>query len=95
MLADDSSGPPHLDFLVTFPELGEWRTPAPYTSAMRNPITLLLVTSLTACGMTGDLYEPAPPAEPAAEPAPALTPEAMDKGERKTIPSTPDPAQSQ
>jgi predicted small lipoprotein YifL len=58
---------------------------------MRDLIALLLITSLTACGMTGDLYEPAPPAEPAAAPAPETT----DKDQRKKIPSTPDPAQSQ
>ena len=53
----------------------------------------LLFLLLPACGMKGALYEPAPPvAEPATtEPA---TGDA-DKGERKTIPATPDPAQSQ
>jgi predicted small lipoprotein YifL len=42
--------------------------------------------------MKGPLYEPAPPAaEPATtEPSTGET----DKGDRKTIPATPDPAQS-
>jgi predicted small lipoprotein YifL len=59
---------------------------------MRNLALLLLITLLSACGMKGPLYEPAPPAAPpaATEPAPSET----DKGDRKTIPSTPDPAQS-
>ena len=59
---------------------------------MRNIAPLLLITLLTACGMKGALYEPAPPAaEPATtEPSPGDT----DKGDRRTIPSTPDPAQS-
>ena len=48
---------------------------------------------LSACGMKGDLYEPPPPAAPAvstepSEPADGTT----EKGERKTIPPTPDPA---
>jgi predicted small lipoprotein YifL len=59
---------------------------------MRIPIALLLITSLMACGMQGDLYEPAPPTEPAAAPEP--TPDATDKGERKTIPATPDSAKA-
>ncbi len=59
---------------------------------MRIPIALLLITSLTACGMQGDLYEPAPPAEPVAAPEPAS--DETDKGERKTIPAAPDPAKS-
>lgn len=42
--------------------------------------------------MKGDLYESPPPAEPASAPEPA--PDAADKGERKTIPATPDPAKS-
>jgi predicted small lipoprotein YifL len=51
---------------------------------------LLLVALLAACGMKGDLYETPPP--PADDPATVDTDE--DKGERKTIPSPPDPAQS-
>jgi predicted small lipoprotein YifL len=52
----------------------------------------LLFLLLAACGMKGPLYEPAPPAaEPATtEPSTGDT----DKGDRKTIPATPDPAQS-
>jgi predicted small lipoprotein YifL len=58
---------------------------------MRNLAPLLLIALIPACGMKGSLYEPAPPAEPAAtEPSADDT----DKGERKTIPSTPDPARS-
>jgi predicted small lipoprotein YifL len=67
-------------------------SPAPYTSLMRSVTVLLLISSLTGCGMQGDLYEPAPPAEPVAAPEPA--PETTDKGERKTNPTTPDPAKS-
>ncbi len=59
---------------------------------MRNLAPLLLIALIPACGMKGDLYESAPPAEPAAAPEP--TPDATDKGERKTIPATPDPAKS-
>jgi predicted small lipoprotein YifL len=59
---------------------------------MRNLTILFLISSLAACGMKGDLYEAAPPAEPVAAPEP--TPDAADKGERKTIPATPDPAKS-
>ncbi len=51
---------------------------------------LLLVALLAACGMQGDLYEIPPP--PVDEPAPVDTEE--NKGERKTIPSEPDPALS-
>ena len=54
--------------------------------------TPLLCVLLAACGMKGDLYESPPPAEPASAPEPA--PDAADKGERKTIPATPDPAKS-
>ncbi|MEO8225044.1 MAG: hypothetical protein ABI661_09560 [Gammaproteobacteria bacterium] len=57
---------------------------------MRNLAPLLLITLLPACGMKGDLYEPPPAAATEAVPAPADT----DKGERKTIPATPDPAES-
>jgi predicted small lipoprotein YifL len=51
---------------------------------------LLLVTLLAACGMKGNLYEAPPP--PVAAPAPTDADE--EKGERKTIPSDPDPALS-
>jgi len=63
---------------------------------MRNIAPLLLINLLTACGMKGALYEPAPPAAPpAAEPATTEpSPGDTDKGDRKTIPSAPDPAQS-
>ena len=67
---------------------------------MRSLAPLLLIALIPACGMQGDLYEPAPPAAPPAEPAaapqptPQPTPEATDKGARKTIPATPDPAKS-
>jgi len=58
---------------------------------------IILVILLSACGMKGDLYEPEPAADPAVATDPALEPAAgdTDKGERKTIPSTPDPAQSE
>ena len=59
---------------------------------MRNLAPLLLLALISACGMQGDLYEPAPPPEPAATPEP--TPDATDKGERKTLPATPDAAQA-
>jgi predicted small lipoprotein YifL len=49
---------------------------------------LLLVTLLAACGMQGDLYEPPPPA--AGDP---VTDDA-DKGDRKSIPTAPEPALS-
>jgi len=55
---------------------------------------LLLILLLPACGMKGDLYEPAPPTEPAAAAEPASQDSDTDKGERKTIPATPDPALS-
>lgn len=62
---------------------------------MRHLLSLSSLLLLAACGMKGDLYEvpPAPPeaTEPVAEPATGET----DKGERKTIPSTPDPAKSE
>ena len=61
-------------------------------------LTLLLALPLlAACGMKGDLYEAAPP-PPAPVETPATAPADADdtsKGDRKTIPATPDPAQSQ
>lgn len=58
---------------------------------------ILLVILLSACGMKGDLYEAEPAADPSVPPDPALEPATgdTDKGERKTIPPTPDPAQSE
>lgn len=58
-------------------------------------LALLLFFCLPACGMKGNLYEPAPPAtEAATEAATEPSTGDTDKGERKTIPATPDPAQS-
>ena len=67
---------------------------------MRVLPALPLFLLLAACGMKGDLYEtppPAPPAEAAGELAePAAEPGApADRGDRKTIPPTPDPARSE
>jgi hypothetical protein len=47
--------------------------------------------------MKGDLYEAPPPAEPSSTTGPVLEPATgdTDKGERKTIPSMPDPARSE
>ena len=60
---------------------------------MRKLAPLILFTLLPACGMKGNLYEPAPPA---AEPATTELPTSdTDKGERRTIPATPDPAKSE
>ncbi len=59
---------------------------------MRNLAPLLLVVLLTACGMKGPLYEPAPPASESATTEPSAGD--TDKGDRKTIPATPDPAKS-
>ena len=56
-------------------------------------LTLLLFLLLPACGMKGPLYEPAPPAATPATSEPST--DDTDKGERKTIPATPDPAKSQ
>ena len=55
-------------------------------------LALLLFLVVPACGLKGPLYEPADPA-----PEPATTEQTegeTDKGERKTIPATPDPALS-
>jgi len=51
---------------------------------------LLLVVLLGACGLKGDLYESPPPTVDKSAP---VDPD-EDKGERKTIPATPDPALS-
>ena len=73
-------------------------------------LTLLLALPLlAACGMKGDLYETAPPppapveapapapadADPIADPTADTPGDDTSKGDRKTIPATPDPAQSQ
>ena len=59
----------------------------PYNPPMYKLLPLLCLL-LSACGMKGDLYEPTSPAtEPATEEA--------TKGDRTTLPSTPEPAQSQ
>lgn len=55
-------------------------------------LALLLFLVLPACGLKGPLYEPVTPA--AESPATEQTDGDTDKGERKTIPATPDPAQS-
>lgn len=60
---------------------------------MRQLLPFPVLLLLAACGMKGDLYEAPPPAE-ATEPAAEAAAE-TDKGERKTIPSTPDPAKSE
>lgn len=64
---------------------------------MRHLLPLPCILLLTACGMKGDLYEAPPPAGPVEATEPAAEPAAgdPDKGERKTIPATPDPAVSQ
>ncbi len=64
---------------------------------MRHLLSLPAIALLSACGMKGDLYEAPPPAAPAATATPAPEPATgdTDKGERKTIPSTPDPARSE
>lgn len=65
---------------------------------MRILVPLPVLILLAACGMKGDLYEPPPPApavtEPVAEPVAEPATGETDKGERKTIPATPDPAKS-
>ena len=62
---------------------------------MRQLLPLPLMLLLSACGMKGDLYEAPPPAAETAEPANEPATGETDKGERKTIPSTPDPAKSE
>jgi predicted small lipoprotein YifL len=64
---------------------------------MRHLLPFPVVFLLSGCGMKGDLYEAPPPAGPAesTEPAAEQATGDTDKGERKTIPSTPDPAKSE
>ncbi|MEZ5562990.1 MAG: lipoprotein [Gammaproteobacteria bacterium] len=53
-----------------------------------------MALALPACGMKGDLYlPPETPEERVTAPDPAAA-EPADKGERRTIPATPDPALS-
>lgn len=60
---------------------------------MKFLLPVVVSVLLCACGMKGDLYEPPPPARPAGNTEPSDTVSgATEKGERKTIPSTPDPA---
>ena len=68
---------------------------SPYTGGMlRTGITLIVAFTLAACGMKGDLYlPPEEPAESTSLPAPVET-DQDDKGERRTIPPTPDPSLS-
>ena len=68
---------------------------SPYTACMfRAGTALMMACTLAACGMKGDLYlPPETPDESVAAPVPAEADQA-DKGERKTIPATPDPALS-
>lgn len=67
----------------------------PYTAGMlRAGTVLLMALALPACGMKGDLYlPPETPDERVTAPDPAAA-EPADKGERRTIPATPDPALS-
>lgn len=67
---------------------------------MRHPALLsaVMMLLLGGCGMKGDLYEVAPP-QPAGAPvtgedAPAAESADDGRGERKTLPATPPPAQS-
>ncbi len=69
---------------------------SPYTVCMfRTGMALMMAFTLAACGLKGDLYLPPPeaPAGSVAAPVAAETDQA-DRGERKTIPATPDPALS-
>lgn len=91
---------------MTGPEGGITTAPVrrrPYTRRMRHAPLLIICLVLGACGMKGNLYEPAP--EPAETPAPAASPEATPgagpeaapapvsdpRGARKAIPATPSP----
>lgn len=71
---------------------------SPYTAHMFRAGTALVMTvTLAACGMKGDLYlPPETPDESVTAPVPAdagqTGADQDDKGERRTIPATPDPA---
>lgn len=60
---------------------------------MRSPVLILSACLLSACGMKGDLFESETPAVPEAPTEPVATD--ADHRERKTIPPTPDPAQTE
>ena len=64
---------------------------------MRHLLSLPAIVVLSACGMKGGLYEARTLAEPASTTEPVREPATgdTDKGERKTIPSMPDPARSE
>lgn len=71
---------------------------SPYTVCMlRTGTALMMAFALAACGLKGDLYLP-PPEAPAGSVAAPVAADAdtdqADRGERKTIPATPDPALS-
>lgn len=65
----------------------------PYTGRMLRAATLLVMSlGLAACGMKGDLYlPPETPEESITAPVPETTAPAGEN-ERRTIPTTPDPA---
>ncbi|MCB1596163.1 MAG: lipoprotein [Gammaproteobacteria bacterium] len=64
---------------------------------LRAGTALMMAFTLAACGLKGDLYLP-PPEAPAGSVAAPVAADAdtdqADRGERKTIPATPDPALS-
>lgn len=64
---------------------------------MRQLVLLPVIFLLSGCGMKGDLYEPTPPGESAAisDPGTEAASADADKGERKTIPSTPAPGSTE
>lgn len=68
---------------------------SPYTARMfRAGTALMMAFTLAACGLKGDLYlPPETPAGSVAAPV-AAEPDLADRGERKTIPATPDPSLS-
>ena len=69
---------------------------SPYTVCMlRAGTALMMAFTLAACGLKGDLYLPPPEAPAGSVAAPvAADADQADRGERKTIPATPDPALS-
>lgn len=69
---------------------------SPYTVCMlRTGTALMMAFALAACGLKGDLYLPPPEAPAGSVAAPvAADADQADRGERKTIPATPDPALS-